>query len=470
MENNLVEIIDKEVFSYLSPYSETKEAQTRHSPRNQIKAIAFLGFDDNIGQLVEKHYPKNSIDKLTLKHISSIGFPETNYLAEEGEISYCFNIRLGYSTPLECLNIRDQHFLFCYTKFTQKKHPNFKRGYMQKSLVIITESYIPKIFFNILDQLNQLYSNNSFNPLENEILENFLSHLDDLGPTVSLYPEIKINSLIETFSMYYLIKISSLWEMVITETPIMVLADDPKKCSDAVMLVSSLIYPLEYMGDVRPYFSIYDQDFKEYRDNSSIVSTNIPIIGVINPVCSNGFDNFFVLHFDDTYFNDMKKQNPTKKISYLNYEQVAKEEKKNFFLKSKTKFFLMPNKKLIKSFFEFVEENSNKVSYENKLDIYLRMYLIELNNNFMRTFEEYLFKYNIDEIKKICFLKENPSAYELFNEKKFISYIERESTLFNTKYVNDKKKTSELYKKFIKTKCFNNYLNKILLRIKNQQY
>jgi hypothetical protein len=96
------------------------------------------------------------------------------------------------------------------------------------------------------------------------------------------------------------------------------------------------------------------------------------------------------------------------------------------------------------------------------------MYLIEINNDFARNIEEYLFKYNHDEIKKLAFIKNNFSIFEIFNENKFFKYLHKnDKNIFNKKYVFDIKKTCALYQKFFKTKCFHSYLEKFLPKIKN---
>ena len=93
------------------------------------------------------------------------------------------------------------------------------------------------------------------------------------------------NNFIEILSLYYVCKIWNLWEMVITETPILVYSERPSTCSDVVMMLSSLVYPLEYLGDVRPYLTLFDKDFKDYNDEENLKFTHSSILGIINPFC-----------------------------------------------------------------------------------------------------------------------------------------------------------------------------------------
>lgn len=87
-------------------------------------------------------------------------------------------------------------------------------------------------------------------------------------------------------------KLWALWELVLTGDPILVLTHSPTQSSDAGLLffilysnievlgLVSLISPvsptivccsevqLVYGGDFRPYFTIYDSDFKIYTSNN----------------------------------------------------------------------------------------------------------------------------------------------------------------------------------------------------------
>lgn len=42
----------------------------------------------------------------------------------------------------------------------------------------------------------------------------------------------------------------------------MVIADSPYQCSEIILGMISLISPMKYSGDYRPYFTIYDKEFQ----------------------------------------------------------------------------------------------------------------------------------------------------------------------------------------------------------------
>ena len=108
----------------------------------------------------------------------------------------------------------------------------------------------------------------------------------------------------EVFPIEIISKICNLWEMVILETPLIISADTPNVCSEAVILLSNIISPLKYVGDIRPYFTILDDDFKEYKDQNILKSTNSPILGIINPICLKMLNDWAVIHLDS--FNKNK--------------------------------------------------------------------------------------------------------------------------------------------------------------------
>jgi hypothetical protein len=63
-----------------------------------------------------------------------------------------------------------------------------------------------------------------------------------------------------------------LWELAITGQPILVLGLNPELVGDAVLCIVGLVSPLCYGGDYRPYFSLYDPDFKEVGGTKCVPS------------------------------------------------------------------------------------------------------------------------------------------------------------------------------------------------------
>ena len=75
-----------------------------------------------------------------------------------------------------------------------------------------------------------------------------------------------------------------LWELVLTNQPIMVVSDLPSECSETVLGLLSTICPLEYQTDYKPYFTIYDPEYREIQDLYDKKIAKCAIIGVTNPL------------------------------------------------------------------------------------------------------------------------------------------------------------------------------------------
>jgi hypothetical protein len=63
----------------------------------------------------------------------------------------------------------------------------------------------------------------------------------------------------------------------------MVMADSPECCSSFVFGAISLVSPLDFTADFRPYFTIYDEDYKCIKDECDRGTTKAILLGVTNP-------------------------------------------------------------------------------------------------------------------------------------------------------------------------------------------
>ena len=76
--------------------------------------------------------------------------------------------------------------------------------------------------------------------------------------------ELKIE---ECFKGHYMLLLWNLWELLITETPLLVVGGDPSECSHAILTMLSLITPLTTQADFRPYVTVQNDDVLEYHDD-----------------------------------------------------------------------------------------------------------------------------------------------------------------------------------------------------------
>lgn len=655
----------------------------------QINNIILLTFDNEVGQIVDKEFPKNSLDKSVLKVISFKGFPETNQILQEGDLGYIFKVRTNSKYSLKCHLIGDHTFLFCSVLFIQIKSKSIKRGYFQKSIVItsnflnkyvifkllyilknasvvnqgeLSYDYIEK-FFNyynnlvnivekgiskedsskylksfdiIINYLNQL-STGDFIPKNNLInspkkpqnigemgkpIETYIDGIekdndnekninisskknisldvinnndyinkniiiplrnnnnqDSILPrkftgenksineidkittikdfseiiTTSVYEKqlietgynsdrnekeksfvtnklnndmiidnvisktssskkeyepsengkynnnfykldfdwstsiklgmkpIQFNNFFEVFSLFYVAKLWQIWELIILEFPILVFADDASRVSNIVFLLESITYPLPLNSDVRPYFSIYDPDFKEYKEETELRHHNSAILGVINPIFMKLIPDWpVVLRFDEHFFyNDLKTKVPDSPLnqplsckltsyydSKIKKSSTLYEVKK--YMKKPRNFSLIGHAQIISLFLDCLKSQGESC-YE-RLNHHLRAHFSELTRDFIKTIEDFVLLHEIREIKRITLQKKDFSIFEIFNKEKFLNYLKDkcDQNAFYYKYIHDKKKLINLYSDFLKTKCFRNHMNYLLKQIKNE--
>ncbi|KAJ2292619.1 hypothetical protein IWW55_005815, partial [Coemansia sp. RSA 2706] len=80
------------------------------------------------------------------------------------------------------------------------------------------------------------------------------------------------------------------WELMILGESLVVLADSPSRCAEAIVGLVDVIFPIRYCGDWRPYFTIQDPDLR------AIVSkTRVPpntVVGVSNPFFSEALGHW----------------------------------------------------------------------------------------------------------------------------------------------------------------------------------
>lgn len=222
---------------------------------------------------------------------------------------------------------------FCY--FRQKRDASIRRGYFQKSVVILSHLPYVSFFSEIVKRIGPLFFESGMPVLEAfcQDVQNWPPpepgakyHLPLLGTVLSVelpyysqpqasplselkYSPLRLND--KQGSLHKLTRPTDgsnedtpilasipnqpifevfrealpdmwlLWECLILAEPILVVGPDPTTCSEAVWHMLDLIKPIPFAGDFRPFFTIHDHDFKTF------VTKNKPsagtIIGVTNP-------------------------------------------------------------------------------------------------------------------------------------------------------------------------------------------
>ena len=94
------------------------------------------------------------------------------------------------------------------------------------------------------------------------------------------------------FPGHLIFSLWSLWELVITETPLLVVGSHPKECSHAIIALLSLISPLATTADIRPYSTVLNDDISEYQQALEKGILPNVILGVSNPLLAKNFKKF----------------------------------------------------------------------------------------------------------------------------------------------------------------------------------
>ncbi|KAG3111242.1 hypothetical protein PI124_g9443 [Phytophthora idaei] len=77
-----------------------------------------------------------------------------------------------------------------------------------------------------------------------------------------------------------------LWQLAITGESFLILSPHARTCSQAALAFTSLIAPLQFQGDCRPYFTVYEADFDMLasRHNNGVGNPkDVTVIGTTNP-------------------------------------------------------------------------------------------------------------------------------------------------------------------------------------------
>ncbi|KRY27444.1 Protein DENND6A [Trichinella spiralis] len=220
----------------------------------------------------------------------------------------------------------DPDYFFGFVFFRQVKDSSLPRGYFQKSIVLLTQlplvnfyqfvvCKIAPAFFSAGLPLIEAVSQEMNHweppvpgallnlPLMGSVIKLRLpSRLDKPGVREDLIGLQKMNEscytllnvyepdLYECLSLY-LPHLHMLWELVLLGEPIVIMAPSPDVSSVVVQSLISLIWPLQYRYDYRPYFTIQDSDFKEYLLSQPGIQHHV-ILGTTNLYFIKAMENW----------------------------------------------------------------------------------------------------------------------------------------------------------------------------------
>ena len=175
----------------------------------------------------------------------------------------------------------------------------------------------------------------------------------------------------------------ALWELVLTAEPLVVMASNPSLCSATVQYLTTLIYPLNYAADYRPFYTIHDSDFKNITAPNASTSAPLPniLLGVTNPFFGKALKHWphIVKLGDSSTLNGLLKS-PSKSSSESKQKAMTKfkmDAKAGLYSSGKT--FLEKDKAMVKRVQKGVQlRRPNAVQ-----SALIRRHFLELTQTFM---------------------------------------------------------------------------------------
>nr|XP_028603077.1 protein DENND6B isoform X3 [Podarcis muralis] len=426
-----------------------------------LECVCAVTFDLELGQAVELVYPPDYT--LTEKEKTSIcylSFPDS-YSGSLGDTQFSFRFRQSggqrnalygddfeYNREAAVSLQRDPAHYFGYVFFRQVKDSSVKRGYFQKSLVLV--SRLP--YVNLFQALLQLIAPEYFDKLD-PCLEAVCSEIDQWPPPVpgqtlnlpvmgvviqvripsrldqpgsspakpqnqeNLLPAPLVLPSIHELDLFrcfqpVLIHLQALWELLLLGEPLVVMAPSPAASSEMVLALTSCLAPLKFCCDFRPYFTIHDSEFKEYTTRTQAPPS--VVLGVTNPFFIKTLQHWpHILRLGDLKMaGDLPKQVKVKKLAKLK----TLDAKPGLYTSYKT--FLHKDKTLIKQLLKGI----HKKQPSDAQSALLRRHLLELTQSFIIPLEHYMA--SLMPLQRAITPWKNPPQIRPFQQEDFLKTLE----------------------------------------------
>ncbi|XP_028306138.1 protein DENND6B [Gouania willdenowi] len=455
-----------------------------------LECACVVTFDLELGQAMELVYPQDV--KLTEKEKTSIcylSFPDS-YSGCLGDTQFSFRLRqsVGRRASRCKENVYDQdapitlqseksHF-YGYVYFRQVKDISVKRGYFQKSLVLV--SRLP--YTHLYHMLLQIVAPEFFGKLQpcleavcNEIdqwpspVPGLTLNLPVMGTTLQvripsitdkpegspvrtppnqnlLPPPTVLPTLheLDLFSCFQsmLVHLHMLWELTLLGEPLVIMAPSPKVSSETVLALISTISPLKFCCDFRPYFTVHDSEFREYTTRTQAPPS--VVLGVTNPFFIKTFQTWpHIIRLGEVRMaGELPKQVKVKKPCKLK----TLDTKPGIYSDFKT--FLQKDKILIKRLLKGLQR---KRPSEAQSAI-IRRNLLELTQSFIIPLERYLA--SLMPLQRSVTPWKSPPQIRPFNQEEFLSTLDHTGPQLTSLLKGD---WTGLYRKFFRSPNFDGW-------------
>uniref|UniRef100_A0A8D3E5U8 DENN/MADD domain containing 6Aa n=1 Tax=Scophthalmus maximus TaxID=52904 RepID=A0A8D3E5U8_SCOMX len=437
-----------------------------------LHCICVVGFDLELGQAVE-YWPGTERFKPDGVCFSlSAALPGCL-----GDTQFCFRFRQGsnrkssLSCFLEttdrdappCLK-REQGHYYGYVYFRQVRDKSLKRGYFQKSLVLISKLPYVTFFHSLLKIMAPEYFEKQEPCLEaacndidrwptphpGRILTLPIMGVVIKGSLVVFQSDSLVSIVLPTihevdlFRCFYPVffHIQMLWELVLLGEALVVMAPSPAESSDTVLALASCISPLRYSSDFRPYFTIHDSEFKEYTTRTQAPPS--VILGVTNPFFAKTLQHWpHIIRIGDMkQAGEMAKQMKVKKLKNLK----TLDSKPGVYTAYKP--YLNKDEEIIKQLQKGVQQKRPSAA-QNAI---LRRYFLELTQSFIIPLERYVA--SLMPLQKSISPWKSPPQLRPFIQQDFMKTLEKAGPQLTSRLKGD---WIGLYRHFLKSPNFDGW-------------
>uniref|UniRef100_A0A2I3T5M5 DENN domain containing 6A n=2 Tax=Pan TaxID=9596 RepID=A0A2I3T5M5_PANTR len=429
-----------------------------------LHCVCVVGFDLELGQAVEVIYPQHS--KLTDRektNICYLSFPDSNSGCL-GDTQFCFRFRQssGRRVSLHCLLDqfdkdlpvylkKDPAYFYGYVYFRQVRDKTLKRGYFQKSLVLISKLPYIHFFHTVLKQIapeyfekNEPYLEAACNdvdrwpaPVPGKTLHLVLCCHPGWTSTFRAQAILPLQCFCPVF-----LHSQMLWELVLLGEPLVVMAPSPSESSETVLALVNCISPLKYFSDFRPYFTIHDSEFKEYTTRTQAPPS--VILGVTNPFFAKTLQHWpHIIRIGDLKpTGEIPKQVKVKKLKNLK----TLDSKPGVYTSYKP--YLNRDEEIIKQLQKGVQQKRPSEAQS----VILRRYFLELTQSFIIPLERYVA--SLMPLQKSISPWKSPPQLRQFLPEEFMKTLEKTGPQLTSRIKGD---WIGLYRHFLKSPNFDGW-------------
>ncbi|XP_022452617.1 protein DENND6B isoform X2 [Delphinapterus leucas] len=467
-----------------------------------LECVCVVTFDLELGQALELVYPSDF--RLTDKEVGPSALRSRPHLGSRPSLAFlCFRkaafATCPFPTPTQAASgILSSASAFVSvegrgapgTRMTgtvtvgppclcrQVKDSSVKRGYFQKSLVLVSRLPFVRLFQALLSLVAPEYFDKLAPCLEavcNEIdqwpapVPGQTLNLPVMGVVLQVHipssadkPEsgppkqcshknlppapVVLTSVheLDLFRCFrpVLAHVQLLWELMLLGEPLLVLAPSPAVSSEMVLALTSCLQPLKFCCDYRPYFTVHDSEFKEFTTRTQAPPS--VVLGVTNPFFIKTLQHWpHVLRIGEPKMpGDLPKQIKLKKLSRLK----TLDTKPGLYTAYTT--YLHRDKALLRRLLKGLQ----KKRPSDVQTAVLRQHLLELTQSFIIPLEHYMA--SLMPLQKSITPWKTPPQIHPFRQDDFLRSLERSGPQLTCLLKGD---WLGLYRRFFKSPHFDGW-------------